>query len=151
MVLKQRVPISALSLSLSLSLCVCVCVCVCFSICLYVSVCRCVQDCELAELRLTIDKLSNSAPLQLASSLSIASPATNIAAAATTTTTTTGLSVCAVAPVSVNQFAFIILDYPHIVVHCSSSLSRLVFDKWKENLYVAIICLLFWGSCFRVL
>ena len=60
------------------------------STCYFVSVC--IQDCELSELRLTIDKLRTSTPLQLPSSLSAAcsnaSPANNIAAAAP------GLSVC---------------------------------------------------------
>jgi len=62
-------------------------------------VCLCVQDCELGELRLTIDKLRNSPPLQLASSLSTGSPATNMAAAAT------GLFVCLSVCLSVGAVA----------------------------------------------
>jgi len=61
--------------------------------CLCIVIIHVVQDCELAELRLTVDKLTvNSASLQLAPSLS-AGPAA-AAAAHIIAATAAGLSVC---------------------------------------------------------
>jgi len=74
--------------------CRAVCVCVC-----ELSVCCC-QDCELAELRLTVDKIRNSASLQLPASLaacSSSSPAASVAAAAAAGLC---LSVCLIACLS---------------------------------------------------